>query len=244
MISSISKELHQQYANAPKTPYKLPDGTVLHVSQTLRFDVAECLFGNHPTQCRKRQDAMMILQQGLDEWKTTCKSVKGSGSSSSSISTSHSKPGVFSSSSFYKALSPYLSPSSMGELSSLPISNMVCDSVFKCDVDQQPQLLGNVVLCGGGSCFTTSALLHSSSVTVDAQQNSMPERLREEVEAIIHNHTPGWRVKVSSPGITERAICSWLGGSILGSLGAFHEMWITKKEYEEHGSNIVHRKCP
>jgi actin-like protein 6A len=35
-----------------------------------------------------------------------------------------------------------------------------------------------------------------------------------------------------------------LGASILGSLGHFNEMWITKAEYEEHGASIINRKCP
>jgi actin-related protein len=72
----------------------------------------------------------------------------------------------------------------------------------------------------------------------------VPDQIKESVEAIIHQHTPGWRVKVLAPGIQERAILSWLGGSILGSLGSFHEMWITKAEYDEWGSSIVNRKCP
>jgi actin-related protein len=72
----------------------------------------------------------------------------------------------------------------------------------------------------------------------------VPDFLREQVEAIIHTHTPGWRVKVLAPGMQERSVGSWLGGSILGSLGTFHDMWITKAEYEEWGSAIVNRKCP
>jgi len=36
----------------------------------------------------------------------------------------------------------------------------------------------------------------------------------------------------------------WIGGSILASLGAFHQMWMSKAEYDEHGSVIVDRKCP
>ena len=36
----------------------------------------------------------------------------------------------------------------------------------------------------------------------------------------------GWRVKVASAGGgAERRIAAWLGGSILASLGTFHEMW-------------------
>ena len=245
-VSTMAKELHQQYSNAPKTPYKLPDGTILYISQTLRFDVAECLFGNHPTMCRKRQDAMERMQQDLDE-KQRNYPIKSENhpTSTTTTTTTSSSSTSHSTTSFFKALAPYLVPSSIGSISSSSIPTLICESVFKCDVDQQPQLLGNIVLCGGASCLTTSALLlHSSSVTVDAQQNSLPERVREEVEALIHLHTPGWRVKISSPGITERAICSWLGGSILGSLGTFQEMWITKAEYEEHGSSIVNRKCP
>lgn len=43
---------------------------------------------------------------------------------------------------------------------------------------------------------------------------------------------------------TDRAICSWLGGSILGSLGSFHEMWVSKRDYDEFGAAIVDKKCP
>ena len=114
---------------------------------------------------------------------------------------------------------------------SASIANMVCDAAFRCDRDQQASLLGNVVLGGGGAC-------------IGPTDQSVPDLLREQVESIIHTHTPGWRVKVLSPNIQERAICSWLGGSILGSLGTFHDMWITKAEYDEWGSSIVNRKCP
>jgi actin-related protein len=35
----------------------------------------------------------------------------------------------------------------------------------------------------------------------------------------------------------------WIGGSILGSLDTFKDMWITKEDYEEAGARIVHSKC-
>jgi len=103
-------------------------------------------------------------------------------------------------------------------LTSAPPAQMVCDAAFRCDRDQQASPLGD--------------------------EHAFPDRLREEVEGIVHRHTPGWRVKVSSPNISERAICSWLGGSILGSLGTFQDMWISKRDYEEFGAAIVNRKCP
>lgn len=132
----------------------------------------------------------------------------------------------------YAAILPHLATHAREHLTSAPPAQMVCDAAFRCDRDQQPALLGNVVLCGGGAC-------------VAPDQNSFVERLRDEIEGIVHAHTPGWRVKVLSPNtMGERAICSWLGGSILGSLGTFHDMWISKKEYEEVGPSIVNRKCP
>lgn len=145
-------------------------------------------------------------------------------------------------------------------LTSAPPAQMVCDAAFRCDRDQQASLLGNVVVCGGGACITGAAGVSGSAgqvggavdgATVSGVMASMlgdehafPDRLRDEIEAIVHRHTPNWRVKVTSPNVSERAICSWLGGSILGSLGTFQDMWISKKDYEEFGAAIVNRKCP
>lgn len=129
-----------------------------------------------------------------------------------------------------KACAPYLQ-TQLDQFTSAPLASMVCDAAFRCDRDQQAQLLGNIILAGGGACLGPT-------------EEAVPDYLRNGVETIIHAHTPGWRVKVLSPGVQERSICSWLGGSILGSLGTFHEMWITRAEYEEYGTAIVNRKCP
>ena len=129
-----------------------------------------------------------------------------------------------------KACAPYLQ-TQMDYFTPAPLASMVCDAAFRCDRDQQAQLLGNVVLAGGGACLGPT-------------EEAVPDYIRAGVETIIHTHTPGWRVKVLTPGVQERSICSWLGGSILGSLGTFHDMWITRSEYEEYGTAIVNRKCP
>lgn len=137
-------------------------------------------------------------------------------------------------------------------LTSAPPAQMVCDAAFRCDRDQQAALLGNVVVCGGGACITGAANVGGSMgagtspnlASALGDEHAFPDRLREEIEGIVHRHTPGWRVKVTSPNISERAICGWLGGSILGSLGTFRDMWISKRDYEEFGSAIVNRKCP
>lgn len=74
-------------------------------------------------------------------------------------------------------------------VSARPLGNVVADAAFRCDRDQQAQLLSSVVLSGGGSCV-----------------EDLPDRLRDEVEGVIHAHTPGWRVKVLAPPPAERAI--------------------------------------
>jgi hypothetical protein len=149
-------------------------------------------------------------------------------------------------------------------LTSSPPAQMVCDAAFRCDRDQQASLLGNVVVCGGGACITGATGVGSSTgqaggvagggetgggglgamASLLGDEYAFPDRLREEIEAIVHRHTPNWRVKVTSPNISERAICSWLGGSILGSLGTFQDMWISRKDYDEFGPAIINRKCP
>lgn len=91
------------------------------------------------------------------------------------------------------------------------------------DVDLRPNLLGNVVVTG-----STSLL------------NGFNDRLNTELMMLY----PGVRVKIHAAGLsTERRFGAWIGGSILASLGTFHQMWISRKEYEEHGPNIVEKRC-
>lgn len=91
------------------------------------------------------------------------------------------------------------------------------------DVDLRPNLLANVVVTG-----STSLL------------NGFNDRLNNELMMLY----PGVRVKIHAAGLsTERRFGAWIGGSILASLGTFHQMWISRKEYEEHGPNIVEKRC-
>ena len=50
-------------------------------------------------------------------------------------------------------------------------------------------------------------------------------------------------MKVKVAAFAERKFMVWLGGSILSSLSTFQTSWITKSEYQESGSSVVHRKC-
>ncbi|CAM9648989.1 unnamed protein product, partial [Discosporangium mesarthrocarpum] len=108
-----------------------------------------------------------------------------------------------------------------------PIQDMIFDSVMRCEREQQAGLFKDVFLAGGGSCFEGAT-----------------DRIKAEVESHFQAPASGWRVKVLAAGVNERRVCAWLGGSILGSLGSFHEMWMSKAEYEEHGAQMIDKKCP
>lgn len=49
---------------------------------------------------------------------------------------------------------------------------------------------------------------------------------------------------IASMNSVERRFATWIGGSILASLGSFQQLWMSKQEYEEHGANLIQRKCP
>lgn len=103
------------------------------------------------------------------------------------------------------------------------IPEMVKAAIAAVDMDLRANLLQNVVVTGGTSLA-----------------NGFTDRLQAEIQLAY----PGARVRLQAPGLTsERRFGSWIGGSILGSLGTFHQMWIAKKEYDEFGPNVVEKRC-
>lgn len=103
------------------------------------------------------------------------------------------------------------------------IPEMIKASLLAVDVDIRPTLLQHIVVTGGTSLVS-----------------GFVDRLNSELTAMY----PGMRVKIQAAGFTnERRFGSWIGGSILGSLGTFHQMWISKKEYEEFGASVVEKRC-
>ncbi|KAE8450592.1 NuA4 histone acetyltransferase subunit [Mollisiaceae sp. DMI_Dod_QoI] len=103
------------------------------------------------------------------------------------------------------------------------IPEMVKASVNAVDMDLRSQLLQNIVVTGGTTLV-----------------NGFTDRLNNELVAMY----PSARIKIQAAGLTaERRFGSWIGGSILGSLGTFHQMWISRKEYQEFGSAAVEKRC-
>ncbi|KAJ7781456.1 actin-related protein Arp4p [Mycena metata] len=115
--------------------------------------------------------------------------------------------------------SPQLMASNAGLPKTIPA--LISESLRACDPELRQVLVGNVVLTGGGSLFA-----------------GFGDRLSSELARSFPH------VKIHSPGNpVERRYGGWLGGSVLASLGTFHQLWISKEEWTEHGKAIVGQRC-
>ncbi|XP_007077126.1 actin-related protein T3 [Panthera tigris] len=101
------------------------------------------------------------------------------------------------------------------------IDKLCFNSIMKCDTDLRNSFFSNIILAGGSTSFP-----------------GLDKRLVKGVANMVPANTP---VQVTVP--PERKLSVWMGGSILASLSAFQDMWITKAEFKEVGPNIVHQRC-
>jgi len=109
-----------------------------------------------------------------------------------------------------------IAPNSM-----LDVVHLITSSINMCDAELRSSFFSNITVVGGNSLL-----------------NGFVDRLNFAFNQL------NYKTKISSPPTTaERRFSSWIGGSILGSLGTFHQMWISKQEYEETGRFIVDKKC-
>ncbi|KXN87872.1 Actin-related protein 4 [Leucoagaricus sp. SymC.cos] len=114
-------------------------------------------------------------------------------------------------------------PALVASNSNLPknIPALITESLRACDAEFRQVFVSNVVLTGGGCQFSGFA-----------------DRLNNELTRTFPH------AKIHAPGNPiERRYGGWLGGSILASLGTFHQLWISKEEWQEHGKSIVGQRC-
>ncbi|XP_026198259.1 actin, clone 302-like [Anabas testudineus] len=111
-------------------------------------------------------------------------------------------------------------PSFLG-MESAGVHETTYNSIMKCDVDIRKGLYANTVLSGGTTMYPGIA-----------------DRMQKEITSLAPQTM---KIKIIAP--PERKYSVWIGGSILASLSTFQQLWISKQEYDESGSSIVHRKC-
>jgi len=101
------------------------------------------------------------------------------------------------------------------------IHQLILRSIQRTDLDLRSSLYANIVLAGGSTLFS-----------------GFGDRLLSELKA---GAPPDIKIKILAP--QERRHTTWIGGSILGSLTTFSQMWVSKDNYNEHGPWILHKKC-
>jgi centractin len=119
----------------------------------------------------------------------------------------------------YQAPNVLFDPSLMG--SEEPgAADVLVNSIMKSDTDLRSKLFSQIVIAGG------------STLTP-----GFGDRLLHEARSRAPAHT---RIRISAP--PDRVNSCYVGGSILASLATFKNMWASREEYDEHGSNIMHRR--
>ncbi|KAI5965403.1 ARP4 [Candida pseudojiufengensis] len=99
------------------------------------------------------------------------------------------------------------------------LSQLITHILSIIDIDLRASLANNIIITGGTSLIT-----------------SLTERLYHELT----NSNPGLKIRLHAVGNSmERINQSWIGGSVLASLGTFHQMWVSEKEYKDEGSERI-----
>ncbi|KAM6183549.1 actin-like protein 7B [Erethizon dorsatum] len=102
---------------------------------------------------------------------------------------------------------------------SLPALTAAC--LDRCEeAGFKEEMVTNVLLCGGCTML-----------------DGFPERFQRELSLLCPEDSP---IVAAGP---ERKTSVWTGGSILASLEAFQQLWVSKKEFEERGSAAIYTKC-
>lgn len=100
------------------------------------------------------------------------------------------------------------------------IHEQIYKSYFSIDMEVRRQLFNRVVQAGGNTMFTNIA-----------------ERLCKKMKDLGYTSI---QFKIFVPA--ERMFTVWIGGSVISSQSTFQTMWISKKEYDEIGTRVVHMK--
>jgi actin-related protein 4 len=99
------------------------------------------------------------------------------------------------------------------------LSQLVAHTLTSVDIDLRASMAHNIIISGGTSLIT---------------------QFTERIQADLSNTNPGLKVRLHAVGSSaERSSQSWIGGSVLSSLGTFHQMWVTKEEYQQAGAEKI-----
>ena len=105
------------------------------------------------------------------------------------------------------------------------LKSIIFKSISSVLLDIKKELINNIFICGGNSLIFNNYF------------NNLKDSLSKQLVS-------GTLVKLTThPSKIERSLASFLGASIVSSLNIYKESIVKKEEYEEHGSNIIEKKC-
>lgn len=102
------------------------------------------------------------------------------------------------------------------------IDKIINNSILKFKKEERKIICQYIVLSDGNTMF-----------------ECFPERFVKELKNKVDNEIKEKFNVLASP---ERKYCTWIGGSIISSIPTYNNLVITKRDYEENGSVIVHQK--
>ncbi|KAF5102548.1 hypothetical protein D0Z03_000397 [Geotrichum reessii] len=194
---------------AIRRPFEYPDGSSREYG-TERFEVAEALFNPKkyalPDQPTEDEPAIVYEPKIISEGVAS-EAAAAANHAGKDGSTSAPEP---------IPLYMYADTRPIPAFSNtLGLSQLIVDSINACDVDIRANLANNIVITGGTS-----------------QVQGLTDRINSDLSLAM----AGVKIRLYAPGnYVERNYSSWVGGSIISSLGTFHQLWISKKEYDEVG---------
>ena len=102
----------------------------------------------------------------------------------------------------------------------LGLSDIIFSSINKAEIQLRPKAVENIVLSGG-------------NVLMRGLEDKMKEDIINKCNKI---------VKVNVSTVKEPQISCWVGGNIISSIDIFKKISVSKTEWEEKGSKILHVK--
>ena len=102
------------------------------------------------------------------------------------------------------------------------LQELILTAVAKCDIDVRRDLLNNIVLVGGGALIDGLSNRLTSELSL-----SLPSTMKPKIVPMID---------------VEKRFAPWIGGSILSICGSFQQLWLSKKEFEDYGPNLIAKR--
>lgn len=218
------KELYKQDSN--KRLFEFPNGQSIEFSLE-RFQLADSIFEpqsykfqNEELQKKyPNENGEVSFNTTAEEYKPLKRARKAESAASTPPPTGGSGAGATSTDSSSKPTSNNKRKASTSPVAVRGLSQLITQTLSSVDIDLRSSVAHNIIITGS---------------------TSMIPQLTERLYTELLNMNPGLKIRLHAVGnSTERFNQTWIGGSVLASLGTFHQMWVSKQEYEEAGSDRI-----